>query len=195
MYPSVWQHIEYFHCPKTLFELYINPSSCLQYLTTIDTLVSQKYILCPQIILNNTFSVLKWHILGSHAIFSFQIDFLYWVICIYTSLMYFHVFVAHCIFSQFSHLVISDSLQPNGLQHVRAPCPSSTPGVYSNSYPLSQWCHPTISSSVVPVSSCPQYFPSSGSFPMSQFFTSSGQSIGVSASAWVLPKNIRTYLL
>ena len=71
---------------------------------------------------------------------------------------------------------------PHGLQHARLPCPSPTPGAYSNSCPLSRWCHPTISSSVVPFSSCPQSFPASGSFPMSQFFTSGGQSIGVSAS-------------
>ena len=86
---------------------------------------------------------------------------------------------------------MSNSLQPHGLQHTRPPCPSPTPGAYSNSYPLSQWCHPTISSSVIPFSSCPQYFPASGSFPMSQFFASGGQSIGVSASASVLPMNIQ----
>ena len=73
---------------------------------------------------------------------------------------------------QFSHSVMSDSLQPHGPQHTRPPCPSPTPGVYSNSFPLSWWCHPTISSSVVPFSSCPQSFPASGSFPVSQFFTS-----------------------
>ena len=90
---------------------------------------------------------------------------------------------------QFSHSVVSDSLQPHG--HARPPCPSPTSRVYSNSCPLSQWCHPTISSSVVPFSSCPQSFPASGSFQMSQFFTSGGQSIGVSASASVLPVNIQ----
>ena len=89
---------------------------------------------------------------------------------------------------QFSHSVVSDSLQPHGLQHTRLPCPSPTPGVYSNSYPLSQWCHPAISSSVIPFSSCLQSFPASGSFPVSQFFASGGQSIGVSASTSVLPK-------
>ena len=82
---------------------------------------------------------------------------------------------------------MSDSLQPRGLQHARPPCPSPTPGVYSNSCPLSQWCHPTISSSVVPFSSCLQSFPASGSFQMSQLFESDGQSIGVSASTSVLP--------
>ena len=73
----------------------------------------------------------------------------------------------------------------------RPPCPSPTPGVYSNSCPLSRWCHPTISSSVIPFSSCPQSLPASGSFPMSQFFASGGQSIGVSSSASVLPMNIQ----
>ena len=91
---------------------------------------------------------------------------------------------------QFSHSVVSDSLRPHGLQHTRLPCPSPTPGVYSNSCPLSWWCHPPISSSVVPLSSCPQSFPASGSFQMSQLFASGGQSIGVSASTSVLPMNI-----
>ena len=96
---------------------------------------------------------------------------------------------------QFSHSVVSDSLWPHGLQHARPPCPSPTPGVYSDSCPLSQWCHPTISFSAVPFSSCLQSFPESGSFPMSQFFAkvleSGGQSTGVSASASVLPMNIQ----
>ena len=77
---------------------------------------------------------------------------------------------------------MSNSLWPLGLQHARPPCPSPTPGVYSNSCPSSRWCHPTISSSVVPFSSCPKSFPASGSFPMSQFFASGGQSIGWSIS-------------
>ena len=79
---------------------------------------------------------------------------------------------------QFSCSIVSDSLRPHGLQHTRPPCPSPTPGVHSNSCPLSQWCHPTISSSFIPFSSCPQSFSASGSFPMSQSFTSGGQSIG-----------------
>ena len=87
--------------------------------------------------------------------------------------------------------VVSNSLRPREPQHARPPCPSPTPRVYSNSCPLSQWCHPMISSSVVPFSSCPQSFPASGSFQMSQFFTSGGQSIGVSAS--ILPMNIRDW--
>ena len=84
--------------------------------------------------------------------------------------------------NQFSCSVMSDSLQPHGLQHARPPCPSPSPGAYSNSCPSSRWCHPTISSSVVPFSSCPQSFPASGSFPVSQFFASGGQRIGASAS-------------
>ena len=92
---------------------------------------------------------------------------------------------------QFSCSVASDSLRPYGLQHARLPCPSPTPQTCSNLCPLSPWCHPTISSSFVPFSSCLQSFPASGSFPLSQFFTSGGQSIGVSASASVLPMNIQ----
>ena len=88
---------------------------------------------------------------------------------------------------QFSCSVISNSLRPHEPQHTRPPCPSPTPGVYPNPRPLSQWCHPTISSFVVPFSSCPQSSPGSGSFPVSQFFTSGGQNIGVSASTSVLP--------
>ena len=94
---------------------------------------------------------------------------------------------------QFSHSVISDSLRPHGLQHTRLPCPALTPRVCSNSCPLSWWCHPTISSSIIPFSSCLQSFPVSGSFPMSQFFTSDGQIIGVSALASVLPMNIQDW--
>ena len=89
---------------------------------------------------------------------------------------------------------MSDSLWSHGLQYTRLPCPSTTPGAYLNSCPLSQWCHPTISSSVVPFSSCLQAFPASGSFPVSQFFTSGGQSLGVSASTSVLPVNIQDWL-
>ena len=92
---------------------------------------------------------------------------------------------------QFSHSVMSDSLRPHGLQHTRVPCPSPAPRAYSSSCPLSWWCHPTISSSVVPFSSHLQSFPESGSFPTSQFFASGDQSIGASASASVLPMNIQ----
>ena len=94
---------------------------------------------------------------------------------------------------QFSHSIMSDSLPPHGWPHARHSCPSPTPGVYSNSCPLSQWCHPTISSSVIPFSSCLQSFPASGSFQMSQHFASGGQSIGVSASTSVLPVNTQDW--
>ena len=90
---------------------------------------------------------------------------------------------------QFSHSVVSNSLQPQELQHARPACPSPTPGPYSNSHALSRWCHPTISSSVIPFSSFPQSFPASESFQMSQLFTSGGQSIRVSASTSVLSSN------
>ena len=90
---------------------------------------------------------------------------------------------------QFSHSVMSDSLQPHELQHARPPCPSPTPGVCPNSCPVSRWCHLIISPTVVPFSSCLQSFPTSGSFQESQLFTLGGQSIGISASASVLPMN------
>ena len=94
-------------------------------------------------------------------------------------------------FSQFSSSVMYKSFRLHGLQHAKLPCPSPTPRACSNSHPMSQWCHPTISSSVVPFSSCLRSFPASGSFQMSQFFASGGQSIGVSASASVVPMNIQ----
>ena len=90
---------------------------------------------------------------------------------------------------QFSRSVVSDSLRPHESQHARPPCPSPTPRVYSNSRPSSRWCHPAISSSVIPFSSCPQSLPASESFPMSQLFAWGGQGIGVSALASFLPKN------
>ena len=93
---------------------------------------------------------------------------------------------------QFSHSVVSDSLRPHGLQHSRLPCPSPTPGTCSNSCPLSWWCHPTISSSVVPFSSCLQSFPASGSFPMSQFFMLGGQIWR--GCLWGIPVRMYTYL-
>ena len=98
---------------------------------------------------------------------------------------------------QFSHSVMSDSLRAHEPQHARPPCPSPTPGVHPNPCPLCQWCRPTISSSVIPFSSCPQSFPASGKdcphFQMSQLFTSGDQSIGVSTSASVLPMNIQNW--
>ena len=93
----------------------------------------------------------------------------------------------------FSRQVMSNSLQPHGLRHARFPCPSETPGVCSDSCPLSWWSHPTISSSVAPFSSCPQSFPALGSFPMTQFFASCGKSFGALASASVLPMNIQSW--
>ena len=105
-----------------------------------------------------------------------------------TNIVWFHLSV------QFSSVaVVSDSLWPHEMQHARPPCPSPTPGVYSNSCLSHRWCHPTISSSVIPFSSRRQSFPASGSFPMSQLFTWGGQSIGVSASASVLPMNIQEW--
>ena len=96
---------------------------------------------------------------------------------------------------QISRWVVSDSLWPHELQHARPPCPSPTPGLHSDSRPLSQWCHPAISSSVVPFSSCPQFLPPSESFPMSQLFAWGGQSTGVSALASFLPKNTQDWSL
>ena len=118
------------------------------------------------------------------------------LIIICYSLFFFLNFVLKAIFcdtstSQFSHSVVSNSLWPHEPQHARPPCPSPTPGVYPN--PWSWRCHPTISSSVIPFSSCPQSFPASGSFPMSQLFASGGQSIGVSASTSVLPMNTQDW--
>ena len=104
-------------------------------------------------------------------------------------------FWSHKTFSsvQFSSSVVSDSLQPHESQHARPPCPSPTPRVYSNSCPSSRQCHPDISSSVIPFSSCPQSLPASGSFPVSQLFPWGGQSTGVSASASVAPMNTQDW--
>ena len=94
---------------------------------------------------------------------------------------------------QFSHSVMANSLQPHGLQPASLPYPSPVPRACSNSCPLSWWCHPTISSSVVPFSSCLEFFPELGAFPMSQFFASGGQSIGISASASVISMNVQDW--
>ena len=110
------------------------------------------------------------------------------------ALLYCVIFCCIAIRSvQFSRSVVSDSLWPHELQHTRPPCPSRTPGVYPNSCPSSQWCHPTISSSLIPFPSCLQSFPASGSFLLSHIFASGGQSIGVSASTAVLPMNIQDW--
>ena len=107
-------------------------------------------------------------------------------------MVWFYIFLNWSI-SQFSHSVVSNSLGLHGLQHARLPCPSPTPGDYSKSCPSCRWCHPTISSSVIPFSFCLQSFTASGSFPMSQFFAPGGQSIEVSASASVLAMNIQDW--
>ena len=101
------------------------------------------------------------------------------------------IFLRDRKFSSVQSLSCVNSLQPHGLQHAGPPCPSPTPRVYPNSCPWSRWCHPTVLSSVIPFSSCLQSFPASGTFPVSQLFPSGGQSIGVSASASVLPMNIQ----
>ena len=119
-------------------------------------------------------------------------DFFFYCLC-RSSILWSRFFSLYFQSVQFSHSVMSDSLQLHGLQHTRPPCPSPTPGVYSNSCPLSWGYHPTISSSVIPFSSCLQSFPASGSFPVSQFFTSGGQSIGVSASKSILPMNTQDW--
>ena len=107
--------------------------------------------------------------------------------------LYFSVSASVTPISQFSHSVVSNSLQPHGLQPTRPPCPLPIPGVYSNSCPLSRWRHPTISPSVIPFSSCRQSFSASGIFPRSLLLSSDGQSIGASASASVLPENIQDW--
>ena len=123
---------------------------------------------------------------------------IWWCPCVESSLVLLEDDVCYdqCIlFSsvQFSRSVTSYSLQPHESQHTRPPCPSPTPGVHSDSRPPSQWCHPAISSSAVPFSSCPQFLPASGSFPMSQLFTWGGQSIRVSASASILSLNTQDW--
>ena len=120
---------------------------------------------------------------------SSQIFFFFWK-CPFLSRFYVLYLLLIVTFSsvQFNRSVVSDFLRPHESQHVRPPCPSPPPGVHSNSCPSIRWCHPAISSSVVPFSSCPHSLPASGSFPMSQLFAWGGQSIGVSASASVLPK-------
>ena len=113
-----------------------------------------------------------------------------WKECNFTVFWIFFGIALHLV--QFSHSVVSNSLQPHGLQHTRPPCPSPTPRVYPNSCPLSWWCHPTIWSSVIPFS-CPQSFPALGSFQMDWLFTSDGQSIGLSASTLVPPMNTQDW--
>ena len=121
-----------------------------------------------------------------HWIMCFQFK-----MCSFSLVMFTDMFASSSV--QFSCSVVSDSLQPHGLQHAWLPCPSPSPRACSDSCPLSQWCHPTISSAVLPFSSCLQSFPASESFQMNQFFASGGQSIGASASASVLPMNIQDW--
>ena len=132
-------------------------------------------------------------IVNSHQLYHFicAIFFFFWESTITSSSCL--IFSKYWVFSsvQFSPSVMSIYLWPHEPQHARPPCPSPTPGVHPNSCPLSQWCHPTILSSIVPFSSCLQSFPASGSFQMSQLSASGGQSIGVSALASVLPVNIQ----
>ena len=146
---------------------------------------TEKYIL-PETVFMNIFTHLTK--LNTYSVPSI-------VLVIGRSLLHNATKIANKSFSsvQFSCSVVSDSLQPHGLQHARPPYLSPIPGVYSDSCPLSRWCHPTISSSVIPFFSCPQSFPASGSFQMSQLFASGGQSIGVSASTSVLPMNIQDW--
>ena len=110
------------------------------------------------------------------------------LICAFKKYPHLHNLLVAVFLLQFSRSAVSYSLWPHESQHTRSPCPSPTPRVYPNSCPSSWWCHPAISTSVVPFSSCPQSLPASGSFPVSQLFTWCGQSIGVSASASFLPK-------
>ena len=120
----------------------------------------------------------------------------FWVSELYTLYVQEIIIWERCTFAnsvQFSCSVMSDSLRPHESQHTRPPCPSPTPRVHPNPCPLSQWCHPTISSSVSPFSSCLQSFSASGSFQMNQLFASGGQSIGVSASTSVLPMNTQNW--
>ena len=145
--------------------------------------VMQKLTWQPQVFVCSFFCVLRQTVVNSNGFMDFKIILTKWTNGLNRG---------HRLSSpQFSCSVVSDSLRPHESQHARPPCPSPTPGVYSNSWPLSQWCHPTISSSVVPFSSCLQSSPASGSFQTSQFFASGGQSIGVSASRSVLPMNIQ----
>ena len=140
---------------------------------------------------SHDFPVIKY--LYFHSLFniSFRNDvYLLWTkYCLLYHLFQLNLFKSTSV--QFSRSVVSDSLRPHESQHARPPCPSPTPGVHPNSCASSQWCHPAISSSLVPFSSCPQSLPASESFPMSQLFAWGGQSIGVSALASVLPMNIQ----
>ena len=138
--------------------------------------------------MNKSYMLVKWHAFQSVMCISLiYLSLILMAKCIIIKILYKERKSAETSSVQFSHSAVFDSLWLREPQLTRSPCPSPTPGVHPNSRPLNQWCHPTISSSVVPVSSCPQSFPASGSFQMSQFFASGGQSVGVSASTSVLP--------
>ena len=122
-----------------------------------------------------------------------QISDTYQFICVDSWFLSFVVLMFFKVSVEFSRSVVSDSLWPHELQHARPPGPPPTPGVHSDSRALSQWCHPAISSSIIPFSSFPQSLPASGSFPMSQLFAWGGQRTGVSASASVLPMNTQDW--
>ena len=138
--------------------------------------------------LNN---VLHVHHSDSVYIYTYKIFFSLFSTIGYYKILSREPYAVHSV--QFSCSVVSDSSQPHEPQHTRPPCPSPTPGVHPNPCPLSWWCYPTISSSVIRFSTCPQSFPASGSFQMSQLFASGGQSIGVSASTSVLPMNTQDW--
>ena len=135
--------------------------------------------------------ILEWVAISSSRGFSWPRD---WIrVSVFTSGLIYHIYDENNLSIQFSCSVVSDSLRPRDSQHARPPCPSPTPGVHSNSCPSSRWCHPAISSSVVPFSSCPQSLPATESFPMSQLLASGGQSTGVSALASVLRMNTQDW--
>ena len=131
------------------------------------------------------FQCIEWHFILYIKIRTFVLSIFEQPFCFWFS----------CLLLLFGHSVLSTSLWHHGRQHARPLCPSPSPGACSNSCPLSQWCHPTISSSTIPFSSCLQLIPASGSFQMSQLITTGGLSIGASASASVLPTNIQDWFL
>ena len=165
------------HCRQILYHLNYQGSPTLMIVLTW---------ICQDV---QSFSKILWNSLqtwGGHSMPT----------CLYSRALWIsHPSQSHLPSVEFSHSVVSNSLRPHELQHARPPCPSPTTRVHPNPCPLSRWCHPAISSSVVPFSSCPQSLPSSESFPMSQLFASGGQSIGVLASTSVPPMNTRTNLL
>ena len=157
-----WEKILSFHFVKDIHEV--------SYISAFDSIPNIGYQPCPY-----------FHCQGLQHLVNLLVCLLYRQILKFKKRLFSLV--------QFSHSAVSNSLQPHESQHAKPPCPSPTPRVYSDSCPSSQWCHPAISSSVIPFSSCPQSLPASGSFPMSQLFTWGGQTTGVSASASVFKMN------